>query len=83
MFCCSFQYGYTARKRSLIEDAKFEHNVLNADPGITEEAIEKDLTQNELNVEIVQDLIISVENITEDVPKILAFCQVTEELRIS
>lgn len=31
-FFTSLKYGYQARKRSLIEDAKFDHRVINAEP---------------------------------------------------
>ncbi|RNA08581.1 Tyrosine 3-monooxygenase [Brachionus plicatilis] len=53
----SIEYGYVAKKRSLIEDAKFEHNVLHA-----QQSIEKYDNGNADEIDSIHKLMISLDN---------------------
>ncbi|CAF0731497.1 unnamed protein product [Brachionus calyciflorus] len=67
----SIEYGYVAKKRSLIEDAKFEHNVLHAKPSL--ETVQDALPEctNEKDIESIHKLMISLDNQMEGIKFIL------------
>lgn len=71
-----FKYGYTARRRSLIEDAKFEQNILKSSQSIDPvEEIENEI-QNNPDVVNHYKLIVSVDNEQSSLVKLIDTLQV-------
>jgi len=78
-----FKFGYTARRRSLIEDAKFEQKVLKSTQSIDPvEEIENEI-QSDPEVVSLYKLIVSVENQQSSLVKLIDTLQVYSFLNVS
>lgn len=65
----SIEHGYTAQRRSLIEDAKFEHKIISTD-NKSQQITEED--EDDSNSHVSHKLIISVGKPKTDLAKIMA-----------